>query len=299
MGPAHRLIAGALCGPTNETRGSGSPSASERAALPDWLPLPGKAAKRWALRRLDAIVQGHLQARRPGQGHDDVLEMMLTARDEAGGRLSATEVRDQCMTLFQAGHETSATALLWWAWAMAAHPEVAARAQAEVDRRLAGRAPTLADVAALPWLTQTLQEAMRRFPPIAALMTRRALQPVRLRECTLPAGALVRITPWVLHHDPRWFPTPQRYDPARFDADAATAPRGAYLPFGTGPRVCLGQHFAMTEMVLIAALWLQRYSFVPLADPTPPPAVLQVTLRPCAPLRLRLARRRAADGAAT
>lgn len=259
--------------------------------LPDWLPLPGKARKRWALQRLEAIVQGYLRQRVPGQGHDDLLEMMLTARDEDGTHLSAREVRDQCMTIFQAGHETSATALLWWSWALAAHPDVATRAQAEVDQVLRGRTPTLADVAQLRWLTQTLQETMRRFPPIAALMTRRALQPVRLRTCTVPAGALVRITPWVLHHDPRWFPDPERFDPARFADTAPAIPRGAYLPFGTGPRVCLGQHFAMTEMVLIAALVLQRFAFAPLADPRPPAAALQVTLRPMAPLRLRLARR--------
>lgn len=259
--------------------------------LPDWLPLPGKAAKRWALRRLDAIVQGHLRRRVPGQGHDDLLEMMLTARDDDGGQLSATEVRDQCMTIFQAGHETSATALLWWAWAMAAHPDAAARAHEEVDRVLDGRAPTLADIAALRWLTQSIQESMRLFPPAAGLMTRRALQPVALRTCTVPAGAMVRITPWVLHHDPRWFPDPERFDPARFDAAAPPLPRGAYLPFGTGPRVCLGQHFAMTEMVLIAAMLLQRFGFAPLADRTPPPAQVQVTLRPVAPLRLRLIRR--------
>ena len=274
--------------------------------LPDWLPLPGKARKRWALRQLDEIVWGHIRQRQrqrqhpnppgqhgdqPGGEHDDLLAMLLAARDEQGDRLTDTEVRDQCMTIFQAGHETSATALTWWGWAMAAHPDHAARAAAEVDAVLGQRRPTLADLAALPWLTQTIQEAMRRFPPIPALMTRRALRDVQIGPWTLPKGALVRLTPWVLQHDPRWFPDPLRFDPARFAPDAPELPRGVYLPFGTGPRVCIGQHFAMAEMTLVAAMLLQRFRFEPLADATPPAAVLNVTLRPIAPLQLGLQRR--------
>jgi len=260
--------------------------------LPDWLPLPGKARKRWALRRLDEIVWGHIRQRQRQQPHDgnpnDLLAMLLAARDEQDDRLTDTEVRDQCMTIFQAGHETSATALTWWGWAMAAHPHHAARAAAEVDSVLGQRRPTLADLAALPWLEQTLKEAMRRFPPIPALMTRRALRDVPIGPWTVPKGAMVRLTPWVLHHDPRWFPDPQCFDPARFAPDAPELPRGVYLPFGTGPRVCIGQHFAMAEMLLVAAMFLQRYRFEALADTTPPQAELQVTLRPKTPLQLRV-----------
>jgi len=153
---------------------------------------------------------------------------------------------------------------------------------------LGQRRPTLADLAALPWLEQTLKEAMRRFPPIPALMTRRALRDVPIGPWTVPKGAMVRLTPWVLHHDPRWFPDPQCFDPARFAPDAPELPRGVYLPFGTGPRVCIGQHFAMAEMLLVAAMFLQRYRFEALADTTPPQAELQVTLRPKTPLQLRV-----------
>lgn len=260
--------------------------------LPDWLPLPGKAAKRWALRQVDEIVWRHIRQRRQAGGNDDdLLAMLLGARDEQGDCLTDTEVRDQCATIFQAGHETSATALTWWGWAMAAHPEYAARAAAEVDAVLGQRRPTLADLAALPWLAQTIKETMRRFPPIPALMTRRALCDVQLGAWTVPRGALVRLTPWVLHHDPRWFPDPQRFDPARFAPDAPELPRGVYLPFGTGPRVCIGQHFAMTEMLLVAAMLLQRLRFEPLADTAPPPAALNVTWRPVQPLQLTLLRR--------
>lgn len=266
--------------------------------LPDWLPLPGKADKRWALRQIDEIVWGHLRQRQQAPGdHDDLLAMLLAARDEQGDRLTDTEVRDQCATIFQAGHETSATALTWWGWAMAAHPEHAARATAEVDAVLGQRLPTLADLAALPWLEQTIKEAMRRFPPIPALMTRRALREVQIGPWTVPKGAIVRLTPWVQQHNPRWFPDPLRFDPARFAPEAPELPRGVYLPFGTGPRVCIGQHFAMAEMMLVAAMLLQRLRFTPLADATPPAAVLNVTLRPAAPLRLSLQRRGSGIGA--
>ena len=261
--------------------------------LPDWLPLPGKAQKRWALRRLDDIVWGHMRQRQQAPGsQDDLLNMLLQARDEDGSGLTDTEIRDQCMTIFQAGHETSATALTWWGWALAAHPACAERARAEVDQVLGGRCPGLADVAALPWLGQTIKESMRLFPAIAALMTRRIQAPVQLGPWQIPQGAMVRITPWVLHHEARWFPEPERFDPARFAPEAVAAlPRGVYLPFGTGPRVCIGQHFALTEMTLIAALLLQRFDFEPLADSRPPEAALNVTLRPAQPLRLRLRRR--------
>lgn len=264
--------------------------------LPDWLPLPGKADKRWALRQLDTIIWGHLNKRQHApaesdRGQDDLLAVLLAASDEHGDRLTNTEVRDQCATIFQAGHETSATALTWWGWAMAAHPAHAERAAAEVDAVLGSRTPMLADLAALPWLEQTLKETMRRFPPIPALMSRRALRDVTIGPWTVPRRSVVRLTPWVLHHDPRWFPDPQRFDPARFSPDAPELPRGVYLPFGTGPRVCIGQHFAMAEMMLVAAMLLQRHRFVPLADTTPPQAALNVTWRPMAPLQLRLQRR--------
>jgi cytochrome P450 len=222
---------------------------------------------------------------------DDLLAMLLSARDEDGSALSAAELHDQCMVMFQAGHETSATALLWWSWLMARHPETADQARKEVDGVLAGREPSAADAAALPYLCATLKEAMRLYPPIAALMTRRAIRGFELAGRPLPAGTLLRITPWVIHRDPRWFPQPDAFRPERFLADDPTQPRSAWMPFGVGPRVCIGQHFAMLEMTLVAALLLQRCTLETLPDMPPPEARLHVTLRPVAPLWLRLRRR--------
>lgn len=265
-------------------------------SLPDWLPLPGKAAKRRALRLLRGLVQRHIDQRhaqaRESAPRTDLLQMLLDLRDEATGEaLSAQEVFDQCMVSFQAGHETSATALLWWSRLMAGHPEAAQRAQAEVDAALQGRVPGPQDMAQLPWLTATLKEAMRLYPPVAAVMSRRTTAPITLGGVAVPRGALLRITPWVLHRDARWFAEPGCFRPARFLEGAPELPRGAFMPFGLGPRVCIGQHFAMLEMQLLAAMLLQRYTLQVPEGAAPLQPQLHVTLRPQQPIALRLRRR--------
>ena len=264
--------------------------------LPDWLPLPGKAAKRKARRLIHGLIQGHIDERQrhPDDNKTDLLNMLLVLRDEdSGTALSAQEVFDQCVLSFQAGHETTATALLWWSWLMASHPQVQARAAAEVDASLMGRSPGADVMQTLPWLCATLKEAMRLFPPVAAMMTRRLTREIELGGVHLPARTLVRVTPWLLHRDPRWWPRePEAFRPERFmtatdDWTPDPIPRGAYIPFGLGPRVCLGQHFAQLEMTVIAAMLLQRFQLETLSG-TPPTARLAVTLRPEGGLRLKL-----------
>jgi len=270
--------------------------------LPDWLPLPGKRAKRDALRLLRGLVGGHIAQRRSALAAsrpvptDDLLAMLMALRDTegpdaTGAALSDIEVLDQCVTSFQAGHETTATALLWWSRLIAEHPAAAERVHAEIDAVLGGRAPTPDDLPALPFLTATLKEAMRLHPPIAALMTRRATAEIVVGGHRLPRGTLLRITPAVLHRDPRSFDEPDAFRPERFLPGAPPAPRGAWLSFGTGPRVCIGQHFAMLEMTIAAAMLLQRWtlSLPPGARPAVPE--LHVTLRPRGGVRLRLTAR--------
>ena len=234
------------------------------------------------------------------RSQDDLLAMLLSARDdnlgEATGNpsvgLSAAELQDQCNVMFQAGHETSATALLWWCRLMAEHPEAANKANNEIQRVLAGRSPAPEDLPQLEWLSATLKESMRLYPPVPALMSRRTQQAVRLGEWQVPKGSLLRITPWVLHHDARWFPNPEAFQPERFCEGAASIPRGAYMPFGTGPRVCVGQHFATMEMTLIAAMLLQRYALkLPEGNSVVPRGVMGVTLRPDAAVNLIFVRR--------
>jgi len=167
-----------------------------------------------------------------------------------------------------------------------------------VDAALGGRMPGHADLARLPYLAQTMKETLRLRPPAAALFTREAVEDVQIGPWTVPRGALVLVTPYVVHHDPRWFAEPERFDPDRFAPERADAlPRGAYIPFGLGQRVCIGNNFAMMEMVLIAALLLQRFELGwPAGAPAPRPK-LHVTLRPEHGLRLLL-RPRTAHAAA-
>ena len=259
---------------------------------PDHWPLPGKAAKRHAMHTLRTLVQGAMDAAasppdgRPPQG---LLAELKALRDEDTGLpLSDQEVFDQCMVSFQAGHETTATALLWWSRLMAEHPVAAQRARDEV-LAVVGRAPqrpTAEQAARLPWLNATLKETLRLYPPVAALMSRRTTRDLHLGGWRIPKGAMLRITPWVLHRDPALFPEPDAFRPERFMDGAPPPPKGAWMPYGTGPRVCLGQHFAQLEMTLLAAQWLQRFRWSLPPDRPACPPVLTVTLRPRHPTRV-------------
>ncbi|MEK8051693.1 cytochrome P450 [Ideonella sp. DXS22W] len=267
--------------------------------LPDWLPLPGKADKRRAIDILHSLVRRHIARRQAAPADpapaDDLLAMLLAVRDDHGAGLDPQELMDQCLVTFTAGHDTTASALLWWSAMLAHHPEAAARAQAEVDALLAGRDPTADDLPQLAWLGATLKETLRLYPPLGALMTRRTRAPVQAGPWTIPAGALVRISPWVVQRDARWFPDPETFRPERFlpvdRGGDAPPPRGAWLPFGTGPRVCIGQHFALLEMTLVAAMLLQRYRLAPISGQPLGAPEMQVTLRPAGGLRLQLSRR--------
>jgi cytochrome P450 len=268
---------------------------------PAWLPLPDTLRKRQAMAVLRRVIEtGMAEPVAGGGGEGTLLAMLRAARDEATGEgLAEQEVYDQCMISFQAGHETTATALLWWSALLARHPEAAARAQAEVDAVMGppggpvdgvGADPTPEQLARMPWLAATLKEAMRLYPPVAALMTRRATRPLQLGGYDIPARTLVRLTTWVLHRDPRSYPEPDEFRPERFMPGAPELPRGAYLPFGAGPRVCLGQHFATLEMGLVAAMLLQRHTLAlpPGAPAALPRARLHITLRPVERVELLL-----------
>lgn len=267
-------------------------------SVPAWLPWPGNKRKRNALRTLDALVGRHIEQRRRATLEDtettDLLAILLKVRDEhdPAQALSVTEIRDQCMVIFQAGHETSATALAWWSRLVAERPDVLHKLQHELAEMLQGREPTAVDAPKLDYLQATLKEAMRLYPPIPALMSRRAVRDIRIGEWLIPRGSMLRMAPWVAHHDARWFPDPEAFRPERFVASAEAPPRGAWMPFGAGPRVCIGQHFAMLEMTLIAAMLMQRYSLaVDPRDATRPDAVMNVTLRPKGGLRIRFTKR--------
>jgi cytochrome P450 len=264
-------------------------------SAPLW--APWKRGKRRALRSLDRLIRGHLatrraQARQGTPAPDDLLAMLMALRDERGEPLDDTALRDECMTTFLAGHETSAAALTWWGWCMAAHPDAQRRAADEVDAVLGGREPGAADLTRLPWLSLCIKETLRLYPPAPALFSRRTTQALDIAGLRLPRGAMLRLTPGLIQRDPRWFEEPEAFRPERFDPTAGhrEIPRGAWMPFGAGPRVCLGSHFALMEITLVAAMVLQRYRLAPVPEaPAPEPEpVLNITLRPATPLRLRL-----------
>jgi cytochrome P450 len=174
---------------------------------------------------------------------------------------------------------------------MAANPSAQSAAQQEVDAVLQGRTPEVHDLPALACLTRTLQETLRLYPAAPVLLTRRSLRPITLGGWQLPARTMFTVPVRSMHHDPRWFQDPHAYRPERFSDDAPDIPRGAFMPFGTGPRVCLGQHLAMAEMTVIAAMFLQRFAVTVPVGMTAPKPGFHITLRPDQPLRLKLAAR--------
>lgn len=263
--------------------------------LPDWLPLPKKRRFRQAVRTLDELAWRVIRQRRAsGRDEGDLLSMLLLAVDEQGdGRgMSDQQVRDEAVTLFNAGHDSTAAALSWIWYLVARHPAVEAQIVDEIDQVLGGRAATYADVARLPYVEMVVKESMRLYPPTWTLFAREAVADTTLGEYQIPRGSWVYVFPWVTHRDARYFEHPLKFDPERFSpARAAQIPANAYIPFGAGPRACIASAFATMEMVLIAATVLQRYR-VRLADEQrevePEPLI---SLRPKGGLRVALARR--------
>jgi cytochrome P450 len=184
--------------------------------------------------------------------------MLILAVDESGQRMNDKELRDEAMTLFFAGHETTAMALSWMWYLLAIHPEVEARLAAELESVVGARSPGLEDLPKLSYLDMVVKESMRILPSVWAYM-REPLEDVRLGEHTIPKGRIAFISPYVTHHDPRFFPDPEAFRPERFSKEGERAiPKGAYVPFAAGPRVCLGKSFALMEARLILATMVQR-----------------------------------------
>jgi cytochrome P450 len=268
-------------------------------SLPDWMPYKGE--ERHHRRVLDKLVWNAIRTREKeiaaGEPpRTDLLGTLLSWRDAdagADGVLTDQEVRDQCMTLFLGGHDTTAATLTWWGLAMTMNPDAAQQATEEIDRVLGSRLPTYEDIPQLGYLSQTLQETLRLYPPFPLLVTRSASETVQLSSIEIPKGATVMLSPWVVQRDPRWFPDPKRFDPERFSKqNSANRPRGVYMPFGAGPRVCIGNIFGMTQLTLVAAMVLQRFRLksvmTPNADANPS---FYFTLQPANNLKLLIERR--------
>jgi len=259
------------------------------ARTPDW--VPWKREKRRGIADLDGLVRRHLQARLsmpPETWPDDLLTMLLELHKENPSAWPLEAVRDECMTTFLAGHETTAASLVWWAWCLASNPVAQAAAREEVRHVLQGRAPTAQTLPSMQYLTQTIKEALRLYPVVPLLLGRIGTKTVPLGQWQVPAGTMFMLPVQLMHRDPRWFPEPEVFRPERFAPDAPELPRGAYMPFGTGPRVCLGQNLAMAEMTVIAAMLLQRFELSVPEGMAPPRPTHNVTLRPAEPMQLSI-----------
>lgn len=208
------------------------------------LPLPANRKFEKTRQQLDAVIYRIIEERRrDGTDHGDLLSMLLAAQDSEGdgGSMTDLQLRDELLTLFLAGHETTATALTWTWYLLSQHPEIEARLHVELDSVLGGRTPDVSDLPRLVYAEKVLAESMRLYPP-AWVIGRRALADCELSCCHIPAGALILLSQYVMHHDKRFFPDPARFDPERWTPEAKAArPKFCYFPFGSGSRQCIGE----------------------------------------------------------
>lgn len=264
--------------------------------LPAWVRTPSRRSLLTAVAAMDAevhrLIEERLSAPDDTDQRDDLLSRLLTARDEEGRPLSPKEVRDEAVTLWAAGHETTSTALTWTLHLLSRAPAARARLEAELDDVLAGRPPTVDDYDRLGWTRQIVKEALRLYPP-AWLIPAVARPGATLGGARVPAGTVVWCSQWTTHRDPRWFPRPDEFRPERWDADAPEAvPEHAWYPFGGGPRTCLGARFAQVEAALVLATLTQRCRLdLPAAEVAPHTGLL---LQPEVPLVATVRTRRPA-----
>jgi cytochrome P450 len=255
--------------------------------------IPKLRRAKAARARLDRIIYGMIAERRAsGRDHGDLLSMLLNAQDEetGGSRMTDTQVRDEAMTILLAGHETTANALTWTWYLLSQAPDVETKLHAEVDRVLQGRLPGVSDLAALPFVEKVVTEAMRLYPP-AWIIGRRAIAEFPIDGYVAPPRTIMIMSPYIVHHDPRYFPEPDRFHPDRWTPEfKAALPQFAYFPFGGGPRRCIGESFAWMELILVVATIAERWklSLVP-GHPVEPQPV--VTLRTKHGMRMTLEKR--------
>jgi cytochrome P450 len=258
-------------------------SLSPIGELLDHLPWVPVVARFLAARaELDTIVYRLIEARRSepdAAGRPDVLAMLLAAGDGPDG-MDVRQIRDETMTIFLAGHETTAMALTWTWWLLSQNPAVEAKVRAELEAVLGSRAPTMDDVPALAFTRDVIAESMRLYPP-AWVVGRRALEDAPLGEWTVPKGSIVIASQWISHHDPRFWREPEAFRPERWsNGETDGLPKFAYFPFGGGNRVCIGEAFAWTELVLVLATIARRWRFEAAPGLTALPFQPSVTLRP-------------------
>ncbi|CAM5259243.1 Putative cytochrome P450 OS=Streptomyces griseus subsp. griseus (strain JCM 4626 / NBRC) OX=455632 GN=SGR_1079 PE=3 SV=1 [Streptomyces griseus subsp. griseus] len=249
------------------------------ALLPDWVPTPGRTRIRKAAGVIDAEVRRVVARHRDGdEERPDLLSRLLTAVDESGTRLSDEEIRDEAVTLYIGGHETTSTTLVWAWYLLARNPRVREALAEELDRVLGDRDPGFGDYAQLTYAQAVVKETLRLFPAVW-LITGIAKEGATIGGLPVAEGTRVWSSQWATHRDARWFPEPEEFRPERWDAESGDAiPEYAWFPFGGGPRVCIGTRFAMVESVLLLAVLARRFTLD--VDPGEITPLTGLTLQP-------------------
>ena len=257
------------------------------------LPLPSNRRFDKARQMLDDVIYGIIRERRASKvDRGDFLSMLLMAQDEEGGTGGMTDqqVRDEALTIFLAGHETTATGLTWTWYLLSQNPEAEAKLHAEIDAVLEGRLPTFEDLPKLRYAEMVFAESMRLYPPVW-IIGRRALTDHEIDGHQIKAGDLILLNQYLVHHDERWFPTPDKFDPERWTPELKEArPKFSYFPFGGGTRTCIGEAFAWMEAALVIATLAQQWK-PRLAAGHPVEMQPLITLRPKHGMKMTLEKR--------
>jgi cytochrome P450 len=246
---------------------------------PEWAPLPSVREFSRVRQMVDDLVYGLIADRRKGEPKDDILSLLLAARDDEGKGMSDLELHDELISIIFAGHETVSVCLTWTWYHLSKDPSVAQKVRDEVDETLGDRHPTLDDVRQMQYIWQVLQEALRMYPPIWVI-PRTPLEPDEIDGYRLEPGEMIFISPYVVHRNTSFYDNPEAFDPDRIAPEnTANWHRYQYIPFGGGPRKCIGHEFAMLEMTIIVAMVSQlfRLDLIPGHPVVPKP---MVTLRP-------------------
>lgn len=256
--------------------------------FPIQVPTPRNLKSKVSIKVLNELVYRIIAEHRAGKGKGVLLQMLMDARDEENGQgLSDGQLRDEVMTMFLAGHETTANALSWMLYLLSKHPAVDRKLHAELQEVLGGREPTMADLPKLRYTTMVIEESLRLYPP-AWIFSRQAVGADVVAGYGVAPGTIVAVSPYVLHRSTAYWENPEGFDPERFTDDKkAERPKHAYLPFGAGPRSCIGNHFALMEMQIALAMIASRYRAELVPGHTVEPEPL-ITLRPRYGLQMRL-----------
>ena len=256
--------------------------------VPHWMPTPTNLRIKREIAFIESILYRIIGERRAaGRDTGDLLSMLLHVQDEDGSRMTDKQLRDETITLFLAGHETTASSLSWTWWLLARNPAVEAKLHAELDEVLLGRPPSLEDLARLPYTGNVVTESLRLYPPAWGL-ARVAVENHEIAGYPVKKGMGIAMAQWVVHRDTRWFEAPEEFRPERWEGDLLKRiPRFAYFPFGGGPRQCIGNSFALMETTLILATVAQKYRLRLVPD-HPVVPLASITLRPRYGVRVML-----------